>query len=153
MKDCKMMVDERPSLVPIPKRAQHMYIEVIEKRIRFKEKLTEATRRGIDAISHVNTSMQIYLTSLGNAFEMLGHLKEILPSLTDLRLLRYHLYSIKKGHDWCLIMNDVEDKCNSSEQRKEYVDLRKEEPFIDAETEWINKIFSRSEVNALDIED
>ncbi len=148
-----MMTAEIPSLVPLPKRGQHMYIEVIEKRIRYKEKLTEATRRGIEAIGHVSTSMQIYLTAIGNAFEMLGHLKEFLPLLTDLRLLRYHLCSIQKGHDWFLIMNEVEDKCNSLGQRKEYADLRKETPFIDTEANWIDKIIARSDVHALNIED
>ncbi len=150
---CKMMTTEIPDLTPLPSTARHMYIEVIEKRIRQKGKLTGSTRAGIGAIGHISMSMKIYLTAIGNACEMIGHFKTILPAPMDLRLLRYHLVSIDKARDWTLIMNCVEDRCKIPEQRHEYMALRREAPTIHEDANWIEKILARSEVTALNIED
>eukprot|EP00029_Vermamoeba_vermiformis_P010581 TRINITY_DN5593_c0_g1_i1.p1 TRINITY_DN5593_c0_g1~~TRINITY_DN5593_c0_g1_i1.p1 ORF type:complete len:886 (-),score=94.65 TRINITY_DN5593_c0_g1_i1:680-3337(-) len=150
---CQMMTNGIPSIVPLPKSARYMFIEVIEKRIRCKEKLTSSTRTGIETIGEISMSMKIYLTAIGNAYDMQGHLKKILPSPTDLRLLRYDLVSIKNERDWTLIMTHVEDRCKTMEQRHEYFALRKEEPFINTDANWIDKIFARSDVAALDLED
>lgn len=151
--NCKMMVNVVPSLILLPKTPRYMFIEVVERRIRAKEKLTGSTRRGIQSIGQISTSMQIYLTAIGNAFEMIGNARSISPALTDLRLLRYHMVSILKEHDWRLIMNHVEDTCRDQAQKGEYAELRDEEPFIDADTNWIDKILARSDVDALDSED
>jgi hypothetical protein len=129
-----------------------MYIDVIEQRIRYKEKLTTTLRTALDIIGDISMSMKIYLTAIGNAYGMLQYL-EILPSRADLQLLRYHLCSLDKERDWQLIMNLVEDNCKTIERRAEYESIREETPYVEKDRDWIDKIFDRSEVNALNIED